>query len=192
MLKSVGMLADILGKGGLRSLGFDIPRGKLTTRQAVILNKTQEELPSESDIAKADDIELQEIVKNASRSIENLNQQVQEEPTEDLPMREPLGLDKHLRSIRGLLKVEVAKKVQLEEHIKKEHRKLEEFRKYPGEYDDAMREDIKKRIDALNDELATRQESIDLLKGRLKNKITSIKETITKVLDKNTSLAEKM
>ena len=27
-LKSVGMLADILGKGGLRNLGFDIPRGK--------------------------------------------------------------------------------------------------------------------------------------------------------------------
>ena len=26
MLKSVEMLADILGKGGLRSLGFDIPR----------------------------------------------------------------------------------------------------------------------------------------------------------------------
>ena len=28
VLKSVGMLADILGKGGLRNLGFDIPRGK--------------------------------------------------------------------------------------------------------------------------------------------------------------------
>ena len=27
-LKSVGMLADILGKGGLRNLGFHIPRGK--------------------------------------------------------------------------------------------------------------------------------------------------------------------
>ena len=28
VLKSVGMLADILGKGGLRNLGFGIPRGK--------------------------------------------------------------------------------------------------------------------------------------------------------------------
>ena len=44
----------------------------------------------------------------------------------------------------------------------------------------------------MNDELATRQESIDLLKGRLKNQITSFKETIAKVLDKNTSLAEKI
>ena len=103
-----------------------------------------------------------------------------------------LGLNKQLRSIRGSLKVEVAKKVQLEEHIKKEHRKLEEFRKHLGVYNDAMTEDITKRIDALNDELALRQESIDLLKGRLKNQFTSFKETIAKVLDKDTSLDEKI
>ena len=103
-----------------------------------------------------------------------------------------LGLDKQLRSIRGSLKVEVAKKVELEEHITKECRKLEEFREYPGVYDDAMREDITKRIDALNDELATRQESINLLKGRLKSQITSFKETIAKVFDKDTSSGEKI
>ena len=80
----------------------------------------------------------------------------------------------------------------MEKHIAKEHRKLEEFQEYPGVYDDAMREDITKRIDALNDELATRQESTDLLKGRLKNQITSFKETIAKVLDKDTSLGEKI
>ena len=55
-----------------------------------------------------------------------------------------------------------------------------------------MREDITKRIDALNDELSTRQESISLLKGRLKNQITSFKETIAKVSDKKTSLGEKI
>ena len=107
-------------------------------------------------------------------------------------MRELLGLDKPLRSIRGSLKAEVAKKVELEEHITKEHQKLEEFQEYPRVYDDAMREDITKRIDALNDKLSTRQESIDLLKGRLKSQITSFKETISEVLDKDTSLAEKI
>ena len=55
-----------------------------------------------------------------------------------------------------------------------------------------MKEDTTKRIDALNDELATRQESIDLLKGRLTNQITSFCETIAKVLDKDTSLGEKI
>ena len=103
-----------------------------------------------------------------------------------------LGLDKQLRTIRDSLKVEVAKKIELEEHITKEHHKLEEFREYPGVYDDAMKEDITKRIDDLNDKLAIRQESIDLLKGRLKNQITSFCETIAKVLDSNTSLAEKI
>ena len=112
-----------------------VPRGKVTAWQAVMLSKAQEELPSASDVDKADDIELQEIVENALRSIENLNQHVTEDlpmglhsdPRPVWPMRELLGLDKQLRSIRGLLKVEVVKKVQLEEHIKKEHSKLEEF-----------------------------------------------------------------
>ena len=146
VLKSVGMLADILGKGGLRNLGFDIPRGKVTARQAVMPNKAAEELPSESDITGADDIELQEIAVKASGII-SLIKDVQTD-TDDLfehPLRELLALDKQLRNIRGSLKVEVAKKVQLEEHIAKERRKLEEFRKYPGEYDDAMREDITKQ-----------------------------------------------
>ena len=72
VLKSVGMLADILGKGGLRNLGFDIPREKVTARQAVMLNKATEELPSESDITKANDIELQEIVEEASGIISQI------------------------------------------------------------------------------------------------------------------------
>ena len=60
-LKSVGMLADILGRNRLRRLGFNIPVGRITAQQAVMLNKAAEKLPSESDITGADDIELQEI-----------------------------------------------------------------------------------------------------------------------------------
>ena len=51
-LKSVGMLADILGKNRLRRLGFNISVGKLTARQAVMLNKAAEELPSLSPYSK--------------------------------------------------------------------------------------------------------------------------------------------
>ena len=40
--------------------------------------------------------------------------------------------------------------------------------------------------------MKVRQESIDLLKGRLKNQIMSFKETIARVLDKDTSLGEKI
>ena len=59
-------------------------------------------------------------------------------------LRKLLGLDKQFRSIRGLLKVEVAKTVQLEEHIKQEKHKLERIREYPRVYDNEMREDITK------------------------------------------------
>ena len=127
-LKSVGMLADILGKNRLRRLGFNIPVGKITVQQAVMLNKAAEELPSESDITGVDDIELQEIAEKASGIIPHIKD-IQTD-TEDLfenPLRELLGLDKQLRSMRGSLKVEVAKKVELEEYIAKERPKLGEF-----------------------------------------------------------------
>ena len=102
---------DILGKSRLRRLGFNVPVGKLTAQQAIMLNKAAEELP-ESDITKVDDIELQEIVEKASGIIS----QIKDVPTdtEDLfehPLCELLGLDKQLRSIRGSLKVEVAKRL---------------------------------------------------------------------------------
>ena len=192
-LKSVGMLADILGKNRLHRFGFNIPVGKVTTWQAVMLNKAAEELPSESDIAGADDIEFQEIAEKASDIISQIKD-VQTD-TDDLfkhLLHELLSLDKQLRSIRGSLKVEVAKRLELEECIAEECRKLEEFREYPGVYDDAMKEDITKQIDDLNEDLKVRQESINLLKGRLKNQITRFKETIAKVLDSNTLLAEKI
>ena len=98
VLKSVGMLADILGKGGLRNLGFDIPRGEVTGRQAVMLNKAAEELPSESDITGADDIELQEIAEEIVEKASGIISQIEDvqTDTDDLfehPLRELLGLD---------------------------------------------------------------------------------------------------
>ena len=132
-------------------------------------------------------------MKSTENLISHLNdQQSQTDDLLEYPLQELLCLDKQLRSIRGSLKVEVAKKVQLEECIAKKHQKLEEFREYPGVYDDAMIEDITKRINDLNEDLKVRQESIDFLKGRLKSQITSFKETIGEVLDRNTSLAEKI
>ena len=97
-----------------------------------MLNLVEEEMSSASDVDKADFIELEEIAKSTEDLIPRLNDK--QSQTDDLfehPLRELLGLNKQLRSIRGSLKVEVAKKVELEEHIAKERRKLEEFREYP-------------------------------------------------------------
>ena len=110
-LKSVGMLVDILSKNRLRRLGFNIPVGRITARQATMLNKAAEELPSESDITGVDDKELQEIAKKASGIISQIKDvQTDMEDLLENPLHELLGLDKQLRSIRGSLKVEVAKK----------------------------------------------------------------------------------
>ena len=183
----------ILGKEGLCDLGFNRPRGKLMALQPVMLNRVEKELPSASYIAKADDIELQEIREIAARSTEDLITQLNDPPGDSLqhPLCELLGLDKELRSIRGSLTVEIVKKVQSEECIEREKHKLFEIRDNP-EYDDGIQEDIRNRTERLNDDLKVRQESTDLLKGRLTNQITGLKETISKVWYKDTSLAEKI
>ena len=126
------MLADILGKNRLHRLGFNIPVGRITARQAVMLNKAAEELPSESDITRADDIELQEIVEKASGIISQMKDF--QTDTEDLfehPLRELLGLDKQLRSIRGSLKVEVAKKLSWKSISRKNVKRWRNFENIP-------------------------------------------------------------
>ena len=85
-LMPTGTIVDILGKEGLCDIVFDVPRGKLTSQQAVMLNRMEEELPSVCDVAKADDIELQKFMENTARSTENLIEQLKGESSEDLPM----------------------------------------------------------------------------------------------------------
>ena len=112
-------------------MGYNITKTNLKPRFVLDLIEKQAELPSTSEIAKADTIELEEIVKSTEDLIFQRNNQSQTDDLFEYLLCELLGLDSQLRSIRGLLKVEVAKKVQLEEGIKKEHCKLEEFRNYP-------------------------------------------------------------
>ena len=132
-LKTIGIIVDTLGIRGLREMGYSITKTNLKPRFVLDLLEKQAELPSSSEIANSDEIELEEIVKSTEDLIYQINKQTQTDDLLENPLHELLGLDKQLRTIRGSLKVEVAKKVQLEEHIAKERRNLEEFRKYPGE-----------------------------------------------------------
>ena len=190
-LKTIGIIADTLGIRGLREMGYNITKTNLKPRVVLDLLEKQAKLPSSSEIAKADTIELEEIAKSTEDLISQINEQTQTDDLLEYPLRELLGLDKQLRSIRGSLKVEVAKKVELDGHKEMEKIKLGETQDDPR-YTKKQHEDHRKRLDKLNDELKVRQESIDLLKGRLKSQITSFKETIAKVLDKDTSLGEKI
>ena len=80
-LKMAERVAEILRKRRLHEMGFDIPAGPMSPQKYIVLNRLEEELPSVSDLDKVDDIELQEMGKNATRSIENLNQQFEGQET---------------------------------------------------------------------------------------------------------------
>ena len=200
-LRATGTIADRIGKDGLSDLGFDIPIGKITARQAVMLNKIQEELPSSSKITKSSDVELEEITGNIANSTEDLismlrQQSVDHETTQtgdlfEYPVRELLGLDKALRNIRGGLQEEVAKKVRIEQRIDREKNKLEEMEN-DAIYTDEQRKEVEERMEGLREELKARKENINILKGKLNSQVTSIKETIAKVLDKDTTLGERI
>ena len=163
------------------------------------IEQKRRELPSASELGKADEIEMQELARKAIDVNEDLIKEISSdrgtqtgEDDPDMPtMRELQGLDKELRSIRGSLKVEAAKKVEIKQKLTQEYRKLEYVREH-SEYDEGIHKDIKERIGKLTEDLKTREESIDLLKGRLRNQITSFKETIAKVLDKDATLGERI
>ena len=71
-----------MGKERLRDLDFNIPKGKVTARQALMLNLVEEETPSASDVDKLDFIELEEIAKSTEDLISCLNDQ--QSKTDDL------------------------------------------------------------------------------------------------------------
>ena len=101
-----------------------------------------------------------------------------------LPLRELEGLDKQLRTIKGSLKVAIAKRVDLEGHIKLEERKLSEVQ--DPKYSDDQRDMIEDMIGKLRGELTERNKEIDILKGEASKQINQIRESITKFLDKET------
>ena len=111
----IKQLRKTLGIQRLSNLGFDMHQ--ITHENTTELNKVEEEIPSTSDIAKVDDTELKKITKNAARSTKNLIEQLGAF-SEDLPMHELQDLGKQLRNIQGLVKVEMAKNVEIQQRIK--------------------------------------------------------------------------
>ena len=101
-----------------------------------------------------------------------------------LPLRELEGLDKQLRTIKGSLKVAIAKRIDLEARIKHEERKLNEIQ--GPTYSDDLRNRIEDRIGELRGEFTERNKEIDILKGEASKQNNQIKESITKFLDKET------
>ena len=141
------------------------------------------ESPSTTD---AEAIEMIEVTsKDIDTTIKDVEQDMSfTKPSERdniLPLRELEGLDKQLRTIKGSLKVAIAKRIDLE---RREERKLNEIQ--DPKCSDDQRDMIEGRIRKLRGELTERNKEIDILKGEASKQINQIKESITKFLDKET------
>ena len=91
------------------------------------------------------------------------------------------------------MKVAIAKRIDQEDRIKHEERKLNEIQDPTYSSLDDQRNMIEDRIKKLRDELNERNKEIDILKGEASKQINRIRESITKFLDKETgSLGERI
>ena len=107
----------------------------------------------------------------------------------DLDMRELLGVDKALQSIQGELLNNISKLTDLNERIKRDSKKFKEVKNDPT-YSDEQRQLYRDRLDDLN----TEKQGLKYSQNRkdLQTQVARIKQTLEKILDKDTSLAERI
>ena len=107
-----------------------------------------------------------------------------------LTLREIRGLDKALQTIRGEHTNNLAKLTELDDHIALEKRKLDEAD--AGGVDELIRRRIAERLRDLQDERSARLEAASASKDALRSQISRIRETIGRVLNEDTTLAERV
>ena len=191
-----------LGVAKLRLIGFrnityeDInpyDRRFKTVREDVMkLNENLDERSKAIESSSTTDAEAIEMIEATSKDIDVTIKDAEQDTSfidsserdKLLPLRELEGLDMQLRTIKGSLKVAIAKRVDLEGCIKHEERKLNEIQ--DPKYSDDQRDMIEGRIRKLRGELTERNKEIDILKGEASKQINHIRESITKFLDKET------
>ena len=191
-----------LGVAKLRLMGFrtityeDINpynrRSKKAREDVMKLNENLDERSKAIESSSTTDAEAIEMIEMTSKDIDVTVKGVEQdtsfiEPSERdklLPLRELEGLDKQLRTIKGSLKVAIAKRIDLEGRIKHEERKLNEIQ--DPKYSDDQRDMIEGRINKLRGELTERNKEINILKGEASKQINQIRESIAKFLDKET------
>ena len=105
--------------------------------------------------------------------------------TGGLTLRELQGLDGELRTISGPSRSAIAKSMAKQVDIDKENRKLEEMAN-DETYSDEQREEVRDRLQRLQDKQKAINDQIHILKGRYSNQIYQIRESIMKFLDKET------
>ena len=109
----------------------------------------------------------------------------------NLDMREFLGINKALQNIQGELLNNTSKLTEIDKRIKRDTKKLEEVENDPT-YTDEQRQLYRDRLDDLNTEKQARLEILSQNRKDLQTQVERIKQDLEKVLDQNTSLAERI
>ena len=104
-----------------------------------------------------------------------------------LNLREIWGLDKALQTIRGELTNNLAKLTQLDDHIALERQKLD-----AGDVDEFSRRQIAERLQDLQVERSARLEAAAANREALHSQINRMRETISRILHEDTTLAERL
>ena len=138
------------------------PKYKVTREKVRKLDENLHERSKEIESSSTTDAEAIEMIEVTSKDIDTTVKDVEQdtsfiEPSERdklLPLRELEGLDKQLRTIKGSLKVAIAKRVDLNARIEHEEQKLSEVQ--DPAYSDDQRDMIEGRIKRLIDELNER------------------------------------
>ena len=161
-----------LGVSKLKSMGFtnityeDInpydQRFRRVREKVSILNENLNERSKTIDSPSTTKAEAIEMIEVTSKDIDTAVKDVEQdmsfiEPSKRdnlLPLRELKGLDKQLRTVKGSLKVAIAKRVDLEGRIKCEESKLNEIQ--GPTYSDDLRNRIEDRKNKIRGELTER------------------------------------
>ena len=104
----------------------------------------------------------------------------------DHDIGEFLGIDKALQTIQGEPVNNTSKLTEINKHIKRDTKKLEEVENDPT-YSDEQRQLHRDRLDYLNTEKQARLKILSQKRKDLQTQIIRIKQTLEKVLDQNTS-----
>ena len=173
---------------------------KVSAREATALNEIDNNLPSTSDIDKANDIELVNIVDSVKNSIEDLNHVVREIDVENVlgsgyTWREVISQIEASSTTFGHIKTLATKMATINDHIKERQDKLE-YIQNSTEYNEGEKQrrmkEIKDRIKDYKKIWDGYQKSINDFKYALKDQVTLIRSTISKVLNSDMTLGEKI
>ena len=182
-------LSTIARKIGVKAvreeLGFTEYGLKLSAKDTTAARKANEDLSVIS--TKVGTVEMQDLGATAGKASSVVKTMETAFSDASLPLREIRGLDKALQTIRGELVNNLAKLTELDNHITREQNKLDE----PdiGEFE---RRRIAERIRDLKDERVSRLEAASASREALRSQISRIRETINRLINEDTTLAERI